>query len=399
MDDSNQKDFDPVVVSFGPYHHGKSNLHLAEEFKRTSLRIYASYCDGKSIEDLRMKVRTSVFWCPTPMIDEISDTLRLRVYELFCRRRSTSVGNGTLPAMEISISSRIIKMKIVSDIPAVAAGQPSLAAGKSVLEVINEVRMCYDEDSTNEYDDEKLMEMMLLDGCLLLVMMEWVINTISCPSLFNFSRFIGRIASSDGGLGLVFLTKKNTTQTEDPREYTRSFRSVTEIKAKGIFTSKSQTHINFKSRCLYGKLDIPPLVIGRATKSSLLNLIAYEMCPNNPNDFGVTSYVRFMKMLIQHSDDVKELCTNQILHNFMCKDDKEVVTMFKDIIASPVNVYASQMVEQKIQKHYNSQARTLIVEVITKYLNRPWKVIALLTATVLLISSLAQTYFTIYHRK
>ncbi|KAM7524480.1 hypothetical protein LguiA_014382 [Lonicera macranthoides] len=373
MDDSNQKDFDPVVVSFGPYHHGKSNLHLAEEFKRTSLRIYASYCDGKSIEDLRMKEAEYKRWKWSGF-----GRFRIRTFKI-------SLNLGLL-------DSNLIK---IENTPSVYAK----FVPNEVLEVINEVRMCYDEDSTNEYDDEKLMEMMLLDGCLLLVMMEWVINTISCPSLFNFSRFIGRIASSDGGLGLVFLTKKNTTQTEDPREYTRSFRSVTEIKAKGIFTSKSQTHINFKSRCLYGKLDIPPLVIGRATKSSLLNLIAYEMCPNNPNDFGVTSYVRFMKMLIQHSDDVKELCTNQILHNFMCKDDKEVVTMFKDIIAPPVNVYASQMVEQKIQKHYNSQARTLIVEVITKYLNRPWKVIALLTATVLLISSLAQTYFTIYHRK
>ena len=54
----NQKEYDPLVVSFGPYHHGKEELRLAEEFKRTCLPIYVSYCEGQSILDLHSKVRT-----------------------------------------------------------------------------------------------------------------------------------------------------------------------------------------------------------------------------------------------------------------------------------------------------------------------------------------------------
>lgn len=151
--------------------------------------------------------------------------------------------------------------------------------------------------------------------------------------------------------------------------------------------------------CMESLKFLPCMVIDQVTKSTLLNLIAYEMCPNNPNDFKVTSYVQFMKMPIQHADNVKELRTKNILHNFMGKDDEEVVTMFKDITTPFLIISALQMVEHKIQKHYNCKARTWIAELFAKYFSSPWSAIAFLAATVLLVSSLAQTYFTIYPHK
>lgn len=41
--------------------------------------------------------------------------------------------------------------------------------------------------------------------------------------------------------------------------------------------------------CMEGSKFLPwLLLIDQDTKSTLLNLIAYEMCPNHPNDFKVT---------------------------------------------------------------------------------------------------------------
>ena len=47
--------YNPVTISFGPYHHGKPELQAAEKLKNCGMRTYISEA-GKSIEDFFSKV-------------------------------------------------------------------------------------------------------------------------------------------------------------------------------------------------------------------------------------------------------------------------------------------------------------------------------------------------------
>lgn len=109
----NKHDYDPKVVSFGPYHHGKPYLYLDKHFKQQSLDIFISG-SGKDRSFFYDKIR----------------------------------------------------------------------------EEIDEIRGCYVGVSKEEYDDEALAEMMLLDGCFLINHMEVLSDS---EKLLNVLYVIGMI--------------------------------------------------------------------------------------------------------------------------------------------------------------------------------------------------------------
>ncbi|XP_028074332.1 uncharacterized protein LOC114276713 [Camellia sinensis] len=98
-------------------------------------------------------------------------------------------------------------------------------------------------------------------------------------------------------------------------------------------------------------LSLPPMKIDDSTQSLLLNLAAYEMCPDSPNDFRVTSYIWFMDTLIDHADDVKELRKKGILLNYL-GNDEELAGLFNEIAKNLVpNSQAYADVQDQIEKY------------------------------------------------
>ena len=91
----------------------------------------------------------------------------------------------------------------------------------------------------------------------------------------------------------------------------RSFRNIKELRAAGIHLQPSGTRflrdISFKSYFFFGYLKLPPITIDDFTKTKFLNMVAYEMCPDAPDDYAVTSYICFLYDLIDHADDVKDV--------------------------------------------------------------------------------------------
>ncbi|PWA88363.1 hypothetical protein CTI12_AA121520 [Artemisia annua] len=219
------------------------------------------------------------------------------------------------------------------------------------------------------------------------------------------SYFISLSASL--GLGSINLSKwrgwakKMNTVHEDYNyiRRNRSFSSVMELKAKGIFLKcaydeSSNEDIKFHSHCCYGELELVRRAVSSNTKAIYLNMIAYEMCPHNPNDFRVSTYIRVMKSLVIQRDDVKELRNSKILLHSLGRDE-EVVKMYDEIDAPAVNLYMFNQLRRGIEKHCTSQYKTWAAELITVYFSSPWKTVALLVASAILITSFLQTYFAI----
>ncbi|KAJ0013574.1 hypothetical protein Pint_20669 [Pistacia integerrima] len=173
------------------------------------------------------------------------------------------------------------------------------------------------------------------------------------------------------------------------------FRNVKELKAAGIRFRPSDTGCLKDITFEFGTLTLPSIQVDDSTASKFLNLIAYEMCPDFLNDFGVSSYVAFLYILIDQAQDVKELRDKQILHNFLGSDGK-VAELFNEIgtdLVSNPSIYGD--VKSKIQRHYDSKFMTSMAQFIHEYFRSPWSAIAFLAAIIALALTVAQTVYTI----
>ncbi|KAI7997163.1 putative UPF0481 protein [Camellia lanceoleosa] len=120
--------------------------------------------------------------------------------------------------------------------------------------------------------------------------------------------------------------------------------------------------IDFNQPCTFGILKLPPMIIDDTTKYVLLNLAAYEACPDSVTDFGMTSYICFMDSLIDNAEDVKVLRSKGILLNFL-GSDQQVADIFNEIatelVPSP-HVYVE--VKTRIQKHHRNSMKIWMAE-------------------------------------
>ncbi|RVW62316.1 UPF0481 protein [Vitis vinifera] len=193
----------------------------------------------------------------------------------------------------------------------------------------------------------------------------------------------GKSSSSQGGKWGVCCRWKKGKQ----RGIWQFFRHIKELKAAGIYLKPSRTcflrDISFKSYFFFGYLKLPPITIDDFTKTKFLNMAAYEMCPDAPDDYGVTSYIRFLYDLIDHADDVKELRSKHILHNLLGSDD-DVAKIFNEISNDLVDPEAYKDVKDCIQKHYDKRVNTWTAQALHNHFRSPWTVMAFIAALLIL---------------
>jgi hypothetical protein len=182
----------------------------------------------------------------------------------------------------------------------------------------------------------------------------------------------------------------------------QSYRNIQELRAAGIqlkpSKSSSLADVSFKDQFTFypGYIYLPPITVDDSTGPKFLNLIAYEMCPDFDNDFGVTSYICFLDSLIDHPDDVKELRNARILHNLL-GSDKEVSRLFNDIATDLVpnpNTYAH--VKKQIQNCYATKWKTWIAQVIHDHFRSPWTIVGFSAAVLVFLLTATQTWYTVF---
>ncbi|XP_062119386.1 UPF0481 protein At3g47200-like [Humulus lupulus] len=195
--------------------------------------------------------------------------------------------------------------------------------------------------------------------------------------------------------------QSKSSSSKDIKEQT--FRSVMDLKAAGINLKRSKSSslkdIKFSSRLFSAELELPPITVDDSMAPKFLNLIAFEMCPDNTKtEYEVSSYISFLDSLIDYPNDVKELRSSHVLHNLLgC--DKEVAKLFNKmgryLVPNPA-VY--EEVISQIEKHYHNKCLTWIAQVLNEHFSTPWTIVTFVAAFLALGMSVIQTYYTIYPR-
>ncbi|PON61232.1 hypothetical protein TorRG33x02_282530 [Trema orientale] len=185
-------------------------------------------------------------------------------------------------------------------------------------------------------------------------------------------------------------------------EYKRTFRNIQDLKAAGIKVEPSDTcslrDVSFSALCFAGYLKLPPLIVDDSTGRKLLNLVAYEMCPDKfQTEDGVTSYVYFLDSLIDNEEDAKDLRMATIFRNRL-SSDAEVAKMFNEIGTDLVPAPGYVDVKIKIQKHYDNRCMTWVAQVYRDHFSSPWTILALTAAVIVLVLTGVQTWFAVLPR-
>ncbi|KAL6272733.1 hypothetical protein ACE6H2_023425 [Prunus campanulata] len=344
---------------------------------------------------------------------------------------------------------------------------------KKVEENIKELRECYDEEATKDYDDDSLAWILFIDGCSTLEFI-YKYDELEC---FKIKRDQVAFAEQDmfllenqlpyqllkllmissskykdvknsieafvhmhgvapgekpkppqpraGGARNTQPCAEHVTVCMEPEPThllellltrmlgyppkkskpsvnlpAQSFRNVQELQAAGIYFRQRKgptvlSDINFKSFLCCGFLYLPKIKVDDSMGPKFMNLIAYEMCPDFQNDFGVTSYIGFLDSLIDHPDDVKHLRKKHILRNYLGSDE-EVAQLFNEIGTDLVPnkaIYCD--VKSKIEKHYKTNWKKWMAQFYNDHFSSPWTILAFIGALLGLGMTAAQTWYTV----
>ncbi|KAM3363872.1 protein like [Capsicum galapagoense] len=435
--EANIRCYEPLVVSIGPFHHGKPKLQLLEKHKELLAIQFADQDSTKERPEGVLK------WLPT-----------------------TSVSIDVLY--------------------------------KKVKNIMPNVRECYDDEVIKKYSHEEFAQMMLLDGCFILQYFHCIVtgNYKELKMKSHDIAFIRRDLfllenqlpfevlqvlmsckfKNNDGMGMIkkFISSAHIKQTPphgfiqiikefflevfggsphperctctrkvmnffrkicggeessdtkqesmkirlpahllellktyriDPKAFSEggcyltgewcSYRSAMELRRAGIHfrpgKSRRLSDVKFTSFHCSGQLTLPPITIDDSTKSEFLNLVAYEACPDTPDDFAITSYLSFMDSLVDQPEDVKELRSKGILLNFL-GSDQEVADLFNEIARDLVpNPHAYVDVKAKIENHYNNKGKIWIAEWKNTHFNTPWTVVAFIAALFVICLQVSDT--------
>ncbi|KAJ4970519.1 hypothetical protein NE237_003618 [Protea cynaroides] len=181
-----------------------------------------------------------------------------------------------------------------------------------------------------------------------------------------------------------------------------SFHSVDELKAAGIKCKTSHssclTDIKFQPHRLgTASLVIPTIIIEESFKTKWLNMSAYEACPDFLKDNIITSFLCFKDSLIHHPGDMKELHGQGVLDNLLTTR----IWCYGDILAVG---YSGVCLKTQLMSLSNAaflHKRSLCLSVwIMEQLQRwgIWTPYGVVAGVLAFILTTIQTYFSVFPR-
>ena len=387
---------EPRVVSLGPIHHGKPKYQLTEEYKLMLADKFIGKT-GRTVEELYGIIEDNI-----KELREYYDEKVTRKYSdedlawmLFVD------GCATLQFIDFSVNGGTVEdVKIKNDQVAFVQQDLFLLENQLPFQLLDYLMKKIKEENSKMEDKLRKSIQKFIDKQSMLAGGKKSPNAQNAIHLLDLLR--KRLLGLDGVEDES--AQKNATDKEedstDEREW-HSFRNVQELREVGIqLKPRKSSHlgeIDFKKKWNFypGILWMPKIIVDDSTGPKFFNLIAYEMCPDFENDFGITSYISFLDSLIDEQKDVIDLRNAGILRNLL-GSDKEVADVFNEIGTDLVpNLDIYREVRVQIEEYYTMQSMTWISQVIHTHFSSPWTVIAFLAAFFVLGLSVVQTVYSI----
>lgn len=174
-------------------------------------------------------------------------------------------------------------------------------------------------------------------------------------------------------------------------------RNATELSACGLTFECTQgvhSHSVLNLSFSKGVLSIPPLLVSDYTETLLISLLAHEhLSPNLRGHF--TSYVFFMSQLVGSKEDLQFLEKKGIIHNELGSRE-DVSKLFSNISKQFVlKDFLYSKLCNEIEAYADSTWQRHLQVLKERYFSNPWTALSVFAATVLLLLTFMQTYYTV----
>ncbi|KAL3719685.1 hypothetical protein ACJRO7_004633 [Eucalyptus globulus] len=429
----NREAYQPRVVSFGPYHHGKDHLLPMEEHKRRAV----SHILKRSRKPMErfLESLSVVAW-------DLKES-----YDALDPKWKAGSGEGAAPLfLELMITDGCFMLEILrfltNEVDDYAPNDPIFSHhGKihimtdiceDMLVLENQLPMLALDrllavESDGKKDDEFVSRLLLkifpfpskgvtrLGKCLH-VLDAFRNNKLIQPKKKDeeddesVNKFILKFCSPSKGITrmgkclhvldivrnsmLMKPKKKDEVKRKDGREIIQ-LASATELSEHGIKFKRSKTDSIKDISFTGGALTLPEIRVDESTMSNFLNLTAFEYSHVGTKN-EVMSYIYCMDQIINHGQDVALLRAQGIIVNYM-ESDEAVAKMFnslgKVVVINPSR--GLRDVIKKVNKYRNKHWNRWRANLIHTYLRNPWVALSLIAAVFLFALTIIQTVYSV----
>ncbi|KAI6670689.1 hypothetical protein NL676_005574 [Syzygium grande] len=384
----NREAYQPLAVSFGPYHYGQKHLYPMEEHKHRALLHFLKRSRTpleRFLESLR-EVEEDLMasyealdpeWKEGSGEGTASKFLQLMITDGCFMLEILKTATGTLNDYEPNdpIFSKHGKLNVMPYIK------------RDMLMLENQLPMLVLDrlitvESGGEQDGE-FVNMLILKFCRPCTHIERMGKCLHILDVFRKSMLMEPKKAQpeldkmghDGGEEIVW--------------------SATELGDAGIQFKQSET-VSLKDISFSGRvLRLPMIVVDDTTESMVLNLIAFERFQVGAGN-EVTSYIFFMHKIIKSEQDVALLHARGIIRNAI-GSDKAVAKLFnslsKDVTLDPESSLAA--VHKEVSRFCEKRWTVWTASLIRTYFRDPLAVPSLISATLLLWLTIIQTLYTV----
>ncbi|KAL5728667.1 hypothetical protein ACHQM5_001725 [Ranunculus cassubicifolius] len=184
-----------------------------------------------------------------------------------------------------------------------------------------------------------------------------------------------------------------------PQSLPKNIHCATVIRKKGIKIkagdSLGLSNIHFKN----GVLRIPRLIIDDFSQSAILNCIAYEQCYTGLGlSMYINAYAAILDALVNTADDIRLLRDKDVIEHYYGTDDE--VALFCNNLGKAFPLDAGIQffggLFEDINMHCRNSRKVQWAGFKQTYFGTPWMFLSALAAVILLILTLAQTFFSAY---
>ncbi|GKV29569.1 hypothetical protein SLEP1_g38484 [Rubroshorea leprosula] len=450
----NAKAYEPLVISIGPYHHGKEHLQAMQLQKMNYLKLALHYTPENSLEKYvtalkEMEKQIRGFYSEN--LDRIGgeDLVEMMLLDGFFIIGLISRGRHGLTdfywrnvmrdlllvenQLPFSVLLKLYSMHVVQDgrlerdpsdmiVQNVITYFDRMVPGLPIIPIY--ARLCHQGIFDSEDGLPIIRRAGYLEATHMLALLHDNVTrtrqrlpssaTASFPraSSPQFPRWLSCLASASSpqfprwlpclapprkppSRRLIPCSASLDPVMPEERKW-RFIRSATELNEAGIKFQKKEGKL-FDIEFQKEVMSIPTLMIDDYTESIFRNFVAYEQLHGLYSAKPFTDYITFMDCLINTGKDVELLCRCGVLDNWL-GDHEVVATMFNrlrdSVLVSEGDFFYSNIFT-RVNEHCNRKWNLWKANLWHNYFNTPWALISFIAAVFLLLFAMLQTLFSI----
>ncbi|GMN65213.1 hypothetical protein TIFTF001_034278 [Ficus carica] len=418
--DVSAKQYEPVLVSIGPYHHGKIPLRDMERHKIHYLRVLLDRVKERSIASYVDALKNGggeiqAFHCyrdthqmePADSFGECMVRDGFFLIELFRGTWRRDRGNDML-------FNRIWMMPLLKRDMLLFENQIPLFVLRSLFALTDQTHNEYDLVNLFATPNENSLVKKLFEFTVArhdsdsnfveLALGFFYFNRKPIPNLNIKTSQLDHIPHL---LGLVYealiVSRRKTLKPKQqnnnrPKSWEPIWTAVALEQVGVKFRPAKHREAFYDISFRDGVLSIPPLGIHDSTESFFRNLVAYEQYSKYYTCQQVGNYLKVMDCLINSAKDVELLRHCGIIDNGL-GDDEKVSIMFNHIrsgvcYVSETFFYAEMFTE--VNEFCTKRRNVWIAKLKNEYFGSPWALVSFVGALLLLSLTILQTVYSLH---